>query len=309
MFRLLLGRARTEPSVLGDELVYSGIAKGFALEGLPLFRGELDLAHSLLYPLVLGPTHLLAADGAIAFEATKAINAIVVASAAIPAYLLARRVAPSGVGARRCSSGRIRAVDGLRLARHDRVAVPAGIHHVRPASRTHDRASCSTSATRGARRSRAARHDSAAGPRSRRRHSPRDRHRRPRVPQHARRVHLRTDARRSRSGCPGGGSRSRGGSPGSLSARSPTSAGLSVIRSDWRHGRCGASPCTNLRSVSSCSRSFRSRCAGCSDRRASRFARRGSLCSHVRSRSCSPSPQSRRARPGSTSSTSATSSI
>ena len=95
-FRLLLGRHATLPSVLGDELVYSGLAKGFALHGQPLFRGELDLAHSLLYPLMLSPAHLLASDGARAYEATKAIDAIVVASTAIPAYLLARRVVTSG---------------------------------------------------------------------------------------------------------------------------------------------------------------------------------------------------------------------
>ena len=91
-FRLLLGRAATEPRVLGDELVYSGLAKGFALEGRPLLRGELDLAHSVLYPLLIAPAHVFGGDGARAFEATKAVNAVVVAFAAVPAYLLARRV-------------------------------------------------------------------------------------------------------------------------------------------------------------------------------------------------------------------------
>ena len=91
-FRLLLGRAATEPRVFGDELVYSGLAKGFALEGQPLFRGAVDLAHSMLYPLLIAPAHVLGGDGARAFELTKAMNAIVVASAAVPAYLLARRV-------------------------------------------------------------------------------------------------------------------------------------------------------------------------------------------------------------------------
>ena len=91
-FRLLLGRAATEPRVLGDELVYSGLAKGLALEGQPLLRGAVDLAHSLLYPLLIAPAHVLGGDGARAFEVTKAVNAVVVASAAVPAYLLARRV-------------------------------------------------------------------------------------------------------------------------------------------------------------------------------------------------------------------------
>ena len=95
-FRLLLGRAATEPRVYGDELIYSGIAKSLSLDGVPRFRGEFDLAHSVLYPLVLSPAYRLAADGATAFEAAKAINALVVACAAIPAYLLARRVAGPG---------------------------------------------------------------------------------------------------------------------------------------------------------------------------------------------------------------------
>ena len=92
-FRLLLVRAATAPAVLGDELVYSGLAKGFALDGQPRFRGDLDLAHSLLYPLLLSPAYAFTDDGARAFEIVKAINAVVVTSAAVPAYLLARRVA------------------------------------------------------------------------------------------------------------------------------------------------------------------------------------------------------------------------
>jgi hypothetical protein len=92
-FRVLLVRAATEPHVLGDELVYSGLAKSFALEGRPLFRGDLDLTHSVLYPLLLGPVYSFAEDGARAYEVAKVLDAIVVVSAAIPAYLLARRVA------------------------------------------------------------------------------------------------------------------------------------------------------------------------------------------------------------------------
>lgn len=91
-FRVLLVRAATEPRVLGDELIYSGLAKGLALDRRPLFRGELDLAHSLLYPLLLSPGYALARDGAVAFETAKTIDAIVVTFTAVPAYLLARRV-------------------------------------------------------------------------------------------------------------------------------------------------------------------------------------------------------------------------
>ena len=95
-FRLLLGRAATEPRLFPDELIYSEAAKSFALDGKPLVRGDLDVGHSLLYPLFLSPAYRLAADGAHAFDAVKAMNAAAVVSAAIPAYLLARRVAPTG---------------------------------------------------------------------------------------------------------------------------------------------------------------------------------------------------------------------
>ena len=96
-FRLLLVRAATEPRVLGDELIYTGLAKSLALDGHLRFRGEPDLAHSLLYPLVLSPAYALAGDGARAFDVTKTINVILFTSAAIPAYLLARRVAGAGL--------------------------------------------------------------------------------------------------------------------------------------------------------------------------------------------------------------------
>ena len=92
-FRVLLVRAATEPHVLGDELIYSGLAKSLALGAGPRFRGELDLTHSVLYPLLLAPLYRFAGDGARAYEAAKVLDAIVVVSAAIPAYHLARRVA------------------------------------------------------------------------------------------------------------------------------------------------------------------------------------------------------------------------
>jgi hypothetical protein len=91
-FRVLLVRAATEPRVFGDELIYSGLAKGLALDGRPLFRGEPDFTHSLLYPLLLSPGYALAQDGAVAFEAMKTVDAVVVTLTAVPAYLLARRV-------------------------------------------------------------------------------------------------------------------------------------------------------------------------------------------------------------------------
>lgn len=94
VFRIVLGAANHTPKVLGDELVYSGLAKGWALHGEPLLRGSLDVGHSTLYPLLLAPVFRWSANGASAAAAVKVINAVVIALTAIPAFALARRAVP-----------------------------------------------------------------------------------------------------------------------------------------------------------------------------------------------------------------------
>ncbi len=91
VFRIVLGAANHLPAVLGDELVYSGLAKGWALHGQPVLRGTVEVGYSTLYPLFLAPAFGLAADGAGALAAARVLNAIAMASTAVPAYLLARR--------------------------------------------------------------------------------------------------------------------------------------------------------------------------------------------------------------------------
>ena len=95
-FRIILGAARHLPSVFGDELIYSGLAKGWALHGEPVLRGTVEVGYSTLYPLFLAPAFRLAGDGATALEAVKVLNAVAMASTAVPAYLLARRALPRG---------------------------------------------------------------------------------------------------------------------------------------------------------------------------------------------------------------------
>jgi hypothetical protein len=94
VFRAVLGAANHTPKVLGDELVYTGLAKGWSLHGEPLLRGALDVGHSTFYPLLLAPAFHFAADGAAALEALKVINALMMALTAVPAFALARRVVP-----------------------------------------------------------------------------------------------------------------------------------------------------------------------------------------------------------------------
>jgi hypothetical protein len=94
--RILLVRAATEPTVFGDEIIYTDLAKNIALHGRPLLRGHLEIAYSVLYPLFLSPAYGLASDGAAAFAAAKMMNAVAMALTAIPTYALARRVLSRG---------------------------------------------------------------------------------------------------------------------------------------------------------------------------------------------------------------------
>jgi hypothetical protein len=94
--RVLLVRAETEPKVFPDEFIYTELAKNIAQHGAPLLRGHLEIGYSVLYPVFLSPAYRFASDGAAAFAAVKAMNAVVMALTAVPAYALARRVLPQG---------------------------------------------------------------------------------------------------------------------------------------------------------------------------------------------------------------------
>jgi asparagine N-glycosylation enzyme membrane subunit Stt3 len=54
-------------------------------------------AYGFVYPLLIAPAYWLFDSLPQAYEAVKAINALVVSLAAIPAYFLARRVLPTGL--------------------------------------------------------------------------------------------------------------------------------------------------------------------------------------------------------------------
>ena len=92
---IVRGAATTLPTILGDELIYSGVAKSVGLDGALRFRGDLHLGHSVLQPLVLGP-FFAALDTVDALLAIKVVQALLMALAAVPAYLLARRVSSHG---------------------------------------------------------------------------------------------------------------------------------------------------------------------------------------------------------------------
>jgi hypothetical protein len=92
-----VGRRMVAPWIMVDEIVYSELARSIAESARLLVRGEPvgSLAYGVVYPGLLSPAFLLDSLTS-AYAAAKAINAVVISLAAVPAYLLARRVLTTG---------------------------------------------------------------------------------------------------------------------------------------------------------------------------------------------------------------------
>ncbi len=97
VFRALLGRAVVAPFIMVDEVIWSELARGIADAGEPLLRGEPDPGYSPVYPLLISPVYALFESLPEAYAGVKALNALVMSLAAVPAYFLARRVASEGL--------------------------------------------------------------------------------------------------------------------------------------------------------------------------------------------------------------------
>jgi hypothetical protein len=83
------------PWLFSDELVHSELAKNLANGSLFEIRGR-HVNITYAYPLVIAPAWLLSSMGA-TYAVAKAINVVLVSAAAVPVYLLGRRVAsPAG---------------------------------------------------------------------------------------------------------------------------------------------------------------------------------------------------------------------
>ena len=78
-----------------DELLYTKLAQNFADTGspLPVLHGEHVGFLGVVYSMLLAPLYA-ALDPVAAFDAAHVLNAVLFASAAIPVYLLGRRVVP-----------------------------------------------------------------------------------------------------------------------------------------------------------------------------------------------------------------------
>jgi len=90
--RLLAAAGRLTPYYLPDEYIYPSLARSLAEHGRPLIRGAGVHFPALLDPIVTAPVWLVTDDPLTAFRLTQGVHAVLFSLAAIPAYLLCRRL-------------------------------------------------------------------------------------------------------------------------------------------------------------------------------------------------------------------------
>jgi hypothetical protein len=90
--RLIAAAGRPVPHYLPDEYIYPSLARSFAEHGRPLIRGVGVHFPALLDPLLTAPVWLVTDDPVRAYGITQGLHAAFVSLAAIPAYLLCKRL-------------------------------------------------------------------------------------------------------------------------------------------------------------------------------------------------------------------------
>lgn len=89
--RAWLGRGMAGPFIMVDELFYSELGRSLADARELAIRGVRTTGYGILYPLLIAPAYV--AESLVdAYALVKTINALLMSLAAIPSYLLARRV-------------------------------------------------------------------------------------------------------------------------------------------------------------------------------------------------------------------------
>lgn len=89
--RFVGGLGHAVPLLLPDEYIYPSLARSLADHGRPLIRGAPAHFPALLEPLLAAP-FWLQRDAVLAYRLTQGMHAVVISLAAIPAYLLARKL-------------------------------------------------------------------------------------------------------------------------------------------------------------------------------------------------------------------------
>jgi hypothetical protein len=92
--QILIGRAYHGPWIFDDELGYRVLAQSVASTGHFALFGKGGLSYSPLYPIVLAPLYRLHLSGVEAYEWTKVVNSLLMASSLFPIYKIARFVLP-----------------------------------------------------------------------------------------------------------------------------------------------------------------------------------------------------------------------
>ena len=95
--RIALAATVPVPTIFPDELVYWELARSMGESGQFAIGGEPVAVWSYgpLYPLAIAPVHAFAGSLVASYAATKAVNALLMSLAAVPAYFLARRLLSS----------------------------------------------------------------------------------------------------------------------------------------------------------------------------------------------------------------------
>lgn len=88
---LLASFNSSAPSMIMDEALYFSISRSLFSSAEVLLRGQSVVYEYLLYPLLISPLHALPSSVNI-FRAIQFFNAIAISLAAIPAYLLAKKI-------------------------------------------------------------------------------------------------------------------------------------------------------------------------------------------------------------------------
>ena len=86
----LAALAVSSPWIYVDELIYSDLARSIAASRPPAVRGVTSYGYGLGYPLLISPAWALFREPSSAYLLARLINAFVMCSAAVPAFLLAR---------------------------------------------------------------------------------------------------------------------------------------------------------------------------------------------------------------------------
>ncbi|MGI8480106.1 MAG: glycosyltransferase family 39 protein, partial [Gaiellaceae bacterium] len=95
--RAWLARGMLGPFIMVDELIYSELGRSLADGRELLVRDVSSPGYGIVYPALISPAYAVFEPLTDAYAAVKTLNALVMSLAAIPAYLLARRVVGPGL--------------------------------------------------------------------------------------------------------------------------------------------------------------------------------------------------------------------